>query len=218
MIDKIRKIKYYRQSEYHNYLFALFNELTETNVKDGVIYTRNEKYIVFAVDGNSLYFSRKYVWKSLMRGYNLKLRYTIELVKEIIELIYPQYKDYNINYSENSNNVQNFVFKNKLNKLYLENNNYNKLICYYIINDFDTQHKYSKIFSSYRKGEFVYFNGNSWYKIVRSYKNLLVDRYFPPYDMNMRLLNLNVKEDIRIFNWFKSHIFKQKNGTNYYFQ
>lgn len=218
MVDKIRKIKYYRQSEYHNYLFALFNGLTETNVKDSIIYTRNEQYIVFVVYGNSLYFSNKYVWKSLIFGYSLKIKYSIDLVKEVIELLYPQYKNYEILYSENSNNVQSFVSKNKLNKLYLENNNYNKFRCYYVIDDFDIKHKYSKNFSSYRKGEFVYFNGSAWYKIVKNYKNLYINNYFPPSDMNMRLLDLNIKEDIRIFNWFKSHILKEKNGTNYYFQ
>jgi len=219
MNDKIKIIKYFRRSEMHSYLFSLFNELIKTNVKDGIIYTKNNQYIVFAVDDNTLYFSNKYIWKELRNTYNIRMyNDIINIVKEVIELLYSEYKDYNIHYSVINSNIQQFVSKNKLNKIYLENNNYSKLKLFYISEDCKVTYKYSNSEFILNKDTLVYFNGCNWYKINNEFKNINTNKYYFPENDNIIELDFNNKEHYKIFNWYKPHMLINKYNTNYYFQ
>lgn len=218
MNNKFKTIKYIRKDELSSYLFSLFNNLIKTDVKDGIIYTKNNNYIVFAVDGKTLYFSYKYICNPIRFNYGMKNNYEMKnIIKEIIELLYPEYINYNIFYSIEKSELYKFISKNKLNQIFFKNENFSKLKLYYVTEDCTIKGSFSKF--DYTKGTLIYYNGCNWYKIDNiTNKNQVIYRYKDTIEKQTHKLDLNIIEDFKNFKWFKPHLLINKNNTNYYFQ
>lgn len=222
--DKIKLLKYIRRGEEYNYMYSLFKNSYEYKLKTkNIVYIYNDN-IIFAIDNKNrrIHFSYKYFWIQ----FNInKWKWSInkkrkDIFYDFISFFLPQYSDYYIVYHDGTATLQQFIAENKLNKLYFELYGYNKMIFYYVIDDCKVDFPGFYSGRKYNKGELIYSNGYNYYKI--NPKTKISDCMYIPIlhkpNENIKLLDLCNKDDMKLFNKYKSHILIDKDNCNYFFK
>ena len=221
MNDKIKKIKYIRQGEINNYLYSITKNLIKYELKDKDIIFINNNRIIFAIDyyQQTILFSHKYIW-SKFNTYN-DLKNARKVLTEFIELFFPEYNRYFIFHNRDCNEgrLQQYISKHKLNKLYFKLCGYEDLKCFYALDDCIGEHKSlypSK--NNYKKGAFIYYNGNEYFNINKMENGFVHSYSFPTPNEKLIELDFSKEEHRKILNKYKSHILIDKYNCNYFFK
>lgn len=220
--DKFKLIKYIRRGEEYNYMYSLFKNSYEYKLKTkNIVYIYNDN-IIFAIDNKNrrIHFSYKYFWVQFnINKWSINKKRK-DIFFDFISFFLPQYSDYYIVYDDGTATLQQFIAENKLNKLYFELHGYNKMNFYYVIDDCKVDFPDFYSGRKYNKGELIYSNGYNYYKI--NPKTKISDCMYIPVlhkpNENIKLLDLCNKDDMKIFNKYKSHILIDKDNCNYFFK
>lgn len=220
--DKFKLIKYIRRGEEYNYMYSLFKNSYEYKLKTkNIVYIYNDN-IIFAIDNKNrrIHFSYKYFWIQFnINKWSINKKRK-DIFFDFISFFLPQYSDYYIVYDDGTATLQQFIAENKLNKLYFELHGYNKMNFYYVIDDCKVDFPGFYSGRKYNKGELIYSNGYNYYKI--NPKTKISDCMYIPVlhkpNENIKLLDLCNKDDMKIFNKYKSHILIDKDNCNYFFK